>query len=99
MVAAMILKEELCGRISPYAKTFSPQRLHLRAGFKDFMIDVGESLKGLAKGLVHPKRRCPHMGCELTWNPDERSWECPCHGSRFTADGNLIDNPAKRDKK
>lgn len=99
MVAALILKDELCGRLSPYAKTFSPQRLHLRAGFKSLMIDVGESVKGLTRGLLHPKRRCPHMGCELTWNPDERSWDCPCHGSRFNADGNLIDNPSKRDKK
>ena len=39
--------------------------------------------------------RCPHMGCELTWNPDEKSWDCPCHGSRFDVDGNLLDNPAK----
>lgn len=26
---------------------------------------------------------CPHMGCELTWNPDENSWDCPCHGLTF----------------
>ncbi len=39
---------------------------------------------------------CPHMGCQLEWNPDERSWDCPCHGSRFHYDGSLIDNPAQR---
>ena len=38
---------------------------------------------------------CPHMGCELSWNPDELSWECPCHGSRFDYEGNLLDGPAQ----
>ena len=38
---------------------------------------------------------CPHMGCELTWNPDELSWDCPCHGSRFDYKGNLLDGPAQ----
>lgn len=41
--------------------------------------------------------RCPHLGCQLEWNPDERSWDCPCHGSRFDYRGNLIDNPAQED--
>ncbi len=39
--------------------------------------------------------RCPHLGCQLEWNPDERSWDCPCHGSRFDFRGNLLDNPAQ----
>ena len=39
--------------------------------------------------------RCPHLGCQLTWNPDERSWDCPCHGSRFDCRGNLISGPAQ----
>lgn len=39
---------------------------------------------------------CPHMGCELSWNPDECSWDCPCHGSRFDYEGNLLDGPAQR---
>lgn len=43
--------------------------------------------------------RCPHMGCELSWNPDEKSWDCPCHGSRFDYHGNLIDDPARRGTK
>ena len=43
--------------------------------------------------------RCPHMGCALKYNRQEHSWDCPCHGSRFTQDGRLIDNPATGDKK
>ncbi len=40
---------------------------------------------------------CPHLGCELSWNPDEKSWDCPCHGSRFDAKGHLLNNPAQED--
>lgn len=40
--------------------------------------------------------KCPHLGCQLEWNPDEKSWDCPCHGSRFDYKGRLIDNPAMR---
>lgn len=40
--------------------------------------------------------KCPHLGCELQWNPDEKSWDCPCHGSRFDCRGRLIDNPAMK---
>lgn len=38
--------------------------------------------------------KCPHLGCQLEWNPDELSWDCPCHGSRFDYKGNLLDVPA-----
>ena len=41
--------------------------------------------------------RCPHLGCQLEWNPDEKSWDCPCHGSRFDYKGTLINNPALTD--
>ncbi len=39
--------------------------------------------------------KCPHMGCQLEWNPDEKTWDCPCHGSRFHYDGTLLDGPAE----
>lgn len=96
MLAAMILRDEICGVDNPYAKVFSPQRINVAAGMKNLLVDIGESVMGLTKGWLGSKeRRCPHMGCELKWNDEEQTWECPCHGSRFDKAGKLMDNPSK----
>ena len=60
----------------------------------------GESggLQGRKDGSLYPVDiRCPHLGCQLEWNPDERSWDCPCHGSRFDRFGRLLSGPAMED--
>jgi Rieske Fe-S protein len=39
---------------------------------------------------------CTHQGCQVAFNPVERSWDCPCHGSRFDIEGRVLDGPAKK---
>lgn len=132
MVAAMLLRDSICGRENPYAKVFDPGRFDLET-VTGVAEESGQAVKGLARrffqipvetakklapghggvvfldgekvgvykdedGTLHPVDiRCTHLGCQLEWNPDEKSWDCPCHGSRFDRFGNLLSGPAQTD--
>lgn len=93
MTAALILRDLVTDRENPYAAAFSPSRSMLCA---QLAANTLEAAVSMAKPT---KKRCPHMGCALKWNSGERSWDCPCHGSRFTEYGELIENPATGDLK
>ena len=50
-----------------------------------------------AAGKLHEfSRKCPHAGCMVEWNEAEKTWDCPCHGSRVAATGKLLRGPAER---
>lgn len=93
MTAAMILRDMILEKDNPYAPVFHPSRTMLRP---QLFINACEATANL---LTPTKKRCPHMGCALKWNPVEHTWDCPCHGSRFTKEGELIENPATDDLK
>ena len=132
MVSAMVLRDLISGRESPYANVFDPGRMEAES-IPGIAAEGGQAVKGLAKrifqvpeaqaaeippghggivlldgekvgvykdgnGALHPVDiRCPHLGCQLEWNPDEYSWDCPCHGSRFDRFGHLISGPAQKE--
>jgi hypothetical protein len=89
MVAATLLTDMITGKANRYAETFSPQRSVLKP---QLFINGAKSAVNLLN--LSAKHRCPHLGCAMKWNSAERTWDCPCHGSRFSKDGKLIDNPS-----
>ncbi|MBQ9979554.1 MAG: FAD-dependent oxidoreductase [Oscillospiraceae bacterium] len=91
MVAAMILCDMIQDKKNPFSRVFSPSRSIMRPQL------IANVFETTANQLAISKPRCPHLGCALKWNRSERSWDCPCHGSRFTEKGKLLDNPATGD--
>ncbi len=90
MVAASLLCDLIQGKHNDYTGLFSPSRSILHPGL---LTNAGESMLG----LINPTApRCSHLGCALHYNKQEHSWDCACHGSRFSREGHLIDDPATK---
>lgn len=87
-MAAALLCDLVNGKENPYAELFSPSRTILRPQL------AANAFEAVTNLLTPSPKRCPHLGCALKWNEEEHSWDCPCHGSRFSRIGEIIDNPA-----
>jgi len=90
MGASELIRDLILEKENPCAALFSPSRSMLR---RQLAVNSMESAAGILRPTVP---RCPHMGCALRWNAQESTWDCPCHGSRFTRDGTLLENPSNK---
>lgn len=93
MAASNILCDLITKNQSKYESVFSPSRSILHP---QLAVNTLEAVLGW---LNFTAPRCPHLGCALKYNKAEHTWDCPCHGSRFSENGELIDNPATDDKR
>lgn len=89
MLSAQMLADLVQGRENDCASLFDPSR---RMNMQVFS-NVAHSVLHLMKPTAP---RCTHLGCALEWNRQEHAWECPCHGSRFTESGKVLENPAQK---
>jgi glycine/D-amino acid oxidase-like deaminating enzyme/nitrite reductase/ring-hydroxylating ferredoxin subunit len=131
MVAALLLRELIAGRSSPWEAVYDPHRLRVRAvgtlarenlnvalQLADWVRpgELGDAAtiapgsgavlrRGLRRVAVYRRPGgqltelsaiCPHLGCIVRWNAAERTWDCPCHGSRYHPDGSVICGPTTR---
>ena len=92
MLSAMLISDMIMGFDNDFADVFDPSRSILKSQL------AANGLEAIANLLTPTSKRCPHLGCALKWNKAEHSWDCPCHGSRFSEDGKVLDNPANGDK-
>lgn len=92
MENANVAKELIGGKLEAL-----PENIVIEPGTaKTFELE-GQRVGGYRdeKNVLHlVDTTCSHMGCEVKWNSAEKSWDCPCHGSRFTYEGEIIECPA-----
>jgi nitrite reductase/ring-hydroxylating ferredoxin subunit len=94
--AAAMLCGEIVGEPDPKREIFDPARLDVLAQAPALVKENANVAVHFAGDRVRRRGapRCTHLGCLLRWNEGDETWDCPCHGSRFAADGSVLNGPA-----
>lgn len=99
-IAANMITEMITKGKSKYEDIFKSTRLEPIKNREE----MGNILKEARESLIMPRLKmekgekyCVHLGCKLTWNDVSKTWDCPCHGSRYEQNGKLIEGPSVHD--
>lgn len=95
MLASLVIKDLINHKKNKYQKLFNPKRWSIKKIIK-YPYHILMYIKAYFKGNI---KRCPHMGCPLIYNDLENTFDCPCHGSRFSYQGKYIIGPSKKNLK
>jgi len=88
-----VAKELIKGKLAPVKnEEINPGQ----AGYVEISGEKFGAYRDMQGRLHVVDTTCTHLGCELVWNSAEHSWDCPCHGSRFTYEGEIIEGPAQK---
>lgn len=100
-LAAMMAADRIAGQINPWTDLYDPGRKKIKGGAWNYLKENADYPYYMIRDRFAPKtagtlsKVCTHMGCLVEWNDAEKTWDCPCHGSRFKPDGKVIAGPAE----
>lgn len=96
-IAGMLLTDLIQGRKNAWEDLYSPSRIRLKA-LPEYVSENVNVAAQYTDRITHRRSAvCPHLGCVVAWNSTEETWDCPCHGSRFSANGKVYQGPANSD--
>ncbi len=101
-IAANIITNKILNQSDKYSVIFNSNRLKPIKNKEEMKNMIKDTYNSLVKEKFvkrNGKRYCTHLGCELEFNKTTNTWDCPCHGSRFEKNGDLIDGPSQKDLK
>lgn len=93
MISANIITDLIKGNKNKYEELYKPNRCMIN---KNLFINMAKFIKD---EIGVNKKRCTHLKCVLNYNDCEKSYDCPCHGSRFSLDGEVLNDPADKNLK